>query len=200
MRRRRLLLAIIGATVLLGGLTGSASARSLSFSSQTMRATFSTVSFEGPFGTTNCAVTLESSMHTRTIPKLSGWLLGYITRADLGPCSTGTATILRETLPWHMRYESFAGTLPNITSIRAQVVGVSFRVREPNTITCLVRTMAERPSIATFTREAGTSELTTETIGGTIPTDCAGIEGRLRSVAGFITVLNSTARITVTLI
>jgi len=198
MKLFKLVVATAGATVLLGALVGSASARSFSITSQFFRSTFRSLEFNGLFPMT-CQVTLEGSLHARTIAKVLGRLIGYITSAVLGPCQTGTATILRETLPWHVRYLSFSGTLPNITLLRVNVIGYSFRIKEPGGITCLARSTPERPAIGNFNRDTATRALTTATIGGTIPTTC-GAEGEFTSDNGTVTSLNSTTRITVTLI
>ncbi|HEU4650520.1 MAG TPA: hypothetical protein VFS49_03810 [Croceibacterium sp.] len=198
MKLSKLLLATIGAAVLLGALVGSASARNLSSSSQTLRSQFREVRFNGAFGNITCQVTLEGSLHSRTITKSAGSLIGYITRADLGPCQEGRATILRETLPWHARYARFAGTLPNITSLGITVTGASFRIQEP-LAGCLARTTAESPANGNFTRNTATGALTGATIGGSIPTSC-GITGSFESSTGTVTVLNSSTAITITLI
>lgn len=197
MKLSKLLLATIGATVLLGALVGSASARSFSTSSQTLRAAFRTVTFRGAFGNIRCPVTLEGSLHSRTIAKVAGSLIGYITAAALGACESGSATILTATLPWHVRYASFTGTLPNIATIRINVINASFQVREP-AFTCLARSTEASPAVGTFTREAG-GALTTAAISGSVPTSC-GINGSFESTVDPVTVLNSSTRITVTLI
>jgi hypothetical protein len=202
MKHCKLLLAALGAMVLLGALVSTASAGRLSSSSQTLRSTFREVRFRMPFFTPNCQVTLEGSLHSRTIAKVAGSLIGYINRAILGPCSSGTATILSETLPWHVRYLSFSGTLPSISSIRINVVNASFRIREPFGITCLARSTATEPAIGTFTREAG-GALTTSEIGGSIRTtgeSCGEIPGEFSSDRGPVTAVGSSTRITVTLI
>jgi len=201
MKYSKLLLAAIGATVLLGAFVSTASARNISTSNQFLRATFREVNFRLPFFTTRCQVTLEGSLHSRTIAKVVGSLIGYMTSARLGPCSSGSATILTETLPWHVRYAGFAGTLPAITSIRVNVINSSFRIREPFGITCLARSTATEPAIGTFNREAG-GALTTAEIGGTIRTgpECFEEPGSFTSDRGPVTLLNSTARVTVTLI
>jgi hypothetical protein len=196
MKARKLVLAMLGASVLFGALAGNASARTFSFSSQTLRRIFRAVTFNGAFGNIVCSVTLEGSLHSRTIPKVVGSLIGYITRADLGPCATGTATILRETLPWHLRYLGFTGTLPNITSIRENIVGFSARILEPFAA-CLARSTPESPVVLTFNvveRVLANGEL-----GGSIPTSC-GMNGTFSTDRGPVTVLNSSSRITVTLI
>lgn len=197
MKSCKLLLAALGATLLLASLVGSASARSFSTSSQTLRRTFRTVTFGGAFGSIRCGLTLEGSLHSRTIAKVVGSLIGYITSVTIGVCETGSVTVLSATLPWHMTYAGFTGTLPNITGIRENVIGVSLQIREP-LFTCLLRSTTANPVVLTFNREAG-GALTTATLGGTVPTSC-GVNGSFSSSADPVTVLNSAARITVTLI
>ncbi|MGB2694362.1 MAG: hypothetical protein WBD55_04145 [Dehalococcoidia bacterium] len=74
-----------------------------------------------------CEVRRTLSLH-RTIAKTAGALAGFVTAVDVRNCRGGTARILRETLPWHIRYVSFNGTLPNIRSIRLALVGTAFLV------------------------------------------------------------------------
>jgi hypothetical protein len=105
----------LAATVMALGVT-TAAARNFSVGNQNFRWTFSNLEFEAAGVTDTCRVTLEGSLHARTIAKVAGSLLGYITRVTTGQCSQGT-TILNETLPWHLRYEGFSGRLPNITLI-----------------------------------------------------------------------------------
>jgi hypothetical protein len=199
MQVRRLLLATIGATVLLGSLVGSASARTLSLenASATFRVVFRTVTFNGIFGDIRCAVTVEGSVHARTLAKVTTNLIGYITSAILGTCAEGTATILRETLPWHVHYSGFTSTLPNITSIRLAADGVSFRMREPFA-TCLATSTHERPAIGTFGRSVSTRKVTEAELSGRVPTNC-GSEGTLSSTKDRV-VDGNGAELTVTLI
>jgi hypothetical protein len=197
MKLSKLLLAALAASALLSAFAGSSSARSFSTSSQTFRTLFTRLKFSGAFGNITCGVQVEGSLHSRTIAKVAGSLIGYITAATLLACSEGTATILRETLPWHLRYESFSGTLPVISWIHIIIIGWSWRIREP-LATCLGTSTAERPAKIWIIRESG-GALTSDEIGGTIPTSC-GIEGSFSSERAPVTVLNSTTRITVTLI
>ena len=96
MKLSKLLLATIGAAVLLGALVGSASAGRFSTSSQTWRAAFRTVTFRGGFGDMKCSVTLEGSLHTRTIAKTAGLLIASMTRSGCLASST-IVTALRGT-------------------------------------------------------------------------------------------------------
>jgi hypothetical protein len=188
----KLLLAAAGATVLLGALVSSASARNLSVSNQSIRASFSSVEFHLPGATTRCHVTLEGSLHSRTMIKMSGSLIGYITSAILGPCLSGTATILRETLPWHVRYHGFQGILPNISSIITHTVGAAWRVRGPEGANCLARSSAAEPVIGTFHRGA-THRIEHVGISGTIRTgfECLGISGSFNSDSGSVSLLGA---------
>jgi hypothetical protein len=132
------------------------------------------------------------------MPKVVGSLVGYITRATLGLCAVGRATILRETLPWHVQYSTFSGLLPNITSVRT-LTDTRFRIMEPFGIACLFASTAERRATLTFGRGAG-GTLTSVERGGTISSaDCLGMEATL-SGRGSVSVLNAATGITVTLI
>jgi len=114
---------------------------------------------------TTCPLTLEGSFHATTMRKVIMTLIGYITRASMpeASCTVGPtefpvrATLLRETLPWHVRYAAFAGTLPTITSMKLQFTGVSIFIHENSVVewSCLYRTNAEAPMQYQFVREAG---------------------------------------------
>jgi hypothetical protein len=201
MKIGKLLLATAGATVLLSALVSSASAGRLEINTQAIRVSWRTVNFSGPFGTTRCQVTLEGTLHSRTMVKTIGSLIGYITRAILGPCATGQSTILTETLPWHVRYSGFSGILPEINSIIIHVIGASFRVRELSAF-CLARTTAARPGIGTLHRDPVTHLITEVSIGGRISTgaECFGAEGGLEANEVAASESNSNTRINVSLI
>jgi hypothetical protein len=194
------LFAIVGATVLLGALTSAASARNLSTSEQSIRATFREMRFSGGFGTASCELTIEGSFHERTTAKVAGRLVGYLTRSTLGSCSAGSVTVLTETLPWHVRYLGFVGTLPNITVTRATIIGVAFRIQEPGGITCLVRSTATEPATMFFGLVGGV--VTGGDAGGTIRmgAECFGASGTLTGRTSSLTALNAGAAVTVTLI
>ena len=197
MKFAKTLFAVAAATALLGTLASAASARNLATTSQTVRVAFRSITFRGAFGDIVCPVTVEGSFHSRTHAKVVGSLVGYITRADLGACPTGRATVLREALPWHVRYQAFSGSLPNISSITAHATGMAFSIREPFA-TCLARSDAANPGIIHLYRESAGAATTTE-FGGTIPTTC-GASGTFMSTRDTPTVLNTTTRITITLI
>ncbi|MFL5817572.1 MAG: hypothetical protein ACJ76L_08220 [Conexibacter sp.] len=169
MNRCKLLLAMLGASALLCAASGTASARNFSASSQTFSVTWARFEITGAFGTYSCPVTIEGSFHTRTIAKNVGGLIGYVTRASVGLCSTGLfeTRVLTETLPWHVRYRSFTGLLPNIGSISTSIIGFALQVKEtPFAIRCLGASSAAEPLILNFGGEP--------TVSGTITTNCPG--------------------------
>jgi hypothetical protein len=143
---------------------------------------------------------LEGSFHSRSIAKVAGALIGYITAAKLGPCAVGSATILRETLPWHTRYVWFTGVLPDIATMRTQVVNPGLMIRTNVAETCLVESSEVGPMIVTFNLGVGNPITTAYIEGIGIPTSCF-FSARVSSDFGPVTVLNSsTTRITVRLI
>jgi hypothetical protein len=200
MKLFKLLLAAAGATVLLGTLVSTASAGRLSISNQQIRGTWSEVTFRGGFGSPTCHATLEGSFHSRTMIKELGSLVGYVTSAILSACTAGSASILRETLPWHVRYSGFETALPEIEALIVHIIGASWRIREPVGITCLARTEANEPAIGTVHREVVTRVFTEAGLSGEVATSC-GRRGIIESVSGTVSLLGTTStRITVTLI
>lgn len=183
------------ACALVYSLSATAFAGRLSLSSQTVRATFARVNFSGGLGTIECQLTVEGSFHTRTLAKVEGLLFGYITAATVGTCARGSATVLRETMPWHQVFGSFAGTLPNITRITAHIRGARFRLREP---TFGIQCVALLDDILLISNEA-LGVLTSAELAGTAEQDC-GIPATISGRSNSFTVLGAATRITVTLI
>jgi hypothetical protein len=146
----KLLLATVTATALLSIAVSAASARRIEVSEQRIYAIWSALELKaGILRPITCPVTLLGSFHSRTISKVSGQLVGFINHATVNSerCVDGRARILTETLPWHVRYDSFAGTLPTITRIRLQLINASFLVEAFGFATCLYRTEAVRPAL-----------------------------------------------------
>jgi hypothetical protein len=167
MKLCKLLLAVVSATALFGALVGTASAGRFNATEQRITATFSRVEFTGGFATARCELTLAASIHSRTLPKVLETLIGYVTGASVGGCERGSATVLTGTLPWHMRYTGFTGTLPTISAISSKVIVAAFRIREPAGFECLFTTLPERPM--TFTWNLTSGIVSTIRLGGTIP-------------------------------
>jgi hypothetical protein len=160
--RSKLLLTALTAALVFAAAVSTASARRFALSNQLYRVTWSELELLGhePFGgtlTIKCPVTLEGSLHSRTLSKVSGQLIGYVTAAFVRSesCVGGTARVLTETLPWHVRYDRFIGALPGITGIRIQLVGAKFLVTFPPGINCLFTSTAREPAFGILEREAG---------------------------------------------
>ena len=186
----KMLFAVVGATVLLGALVSSASAGRLSNSGTTINATWTTMRFSGGIGTWECEVILNGTLDSRSLTKTSGTLMGFITAGSVNRCARGGETILRETLPWHIRYVSFAGTLPAISSIRTIALGFSFRIREPTFgIECLSRSRVEEPAGLVYNLN-GSGVMTSATVGGTIR--CGSFTGTLSGTSSSITAVTVT--------
>jgi hypothetical protein len=145
--RSKLCLAALTAALCLGVMVDSSSARRLEVSTQRIRTITPEFSAIGGEIRITCSITTEGSFHSRTISKVSGALVGYITRISIAhPCRGGEIRALTETLPWHIEYLSFTGTLPRITSMRGALVGLNIQ-QEAIGITCLYRTTQEHPGI-----------------------------------------------------
>jgi hypothetical protein len=178
--------AALVAIVALGAAVGTAHARNLSIRGAERGFRFTWPAFRAVIFTgvtiktgylTDCPVTLEGSFHTATVAKINRWLLGYVSSANVAEASCRGVIgpeefnggqpfpvklrVLRETLPWHLQYLSFAGTLPGIASIRVQFVGAAFQVYElVSGGWCLYRSEAATPMPYTLTLGAG-REVTT---------------------------------------
>ncbi len=195
MRLSKLLLVVVGATVLLGVLVSSASARNLSTSAQSSTVLWRTLRFTGGFGTVECELKASGSFHSRTIAKVVA-LVGYITEASVLRCSRGGATINQASLPWHRRYKGFTGSLPNITGESETISGVEWTIREPSFgVTCTVGS-AGTSLIGNFVLSSGT--VTRADVSGT--NTCGGVEGTVSG--GETNALDRAggARLTITLI
>lgn len=147
------------ATLALALAVGSASANRLSYSESKFRIIWASLTFSesgGGFPIT-CPVTLEGSFNARTFTKIREAESGFITSASVNNagCTEGQATILRETLPWRVRYQSFSGTLPNILTVRYALIGAAFQIEPGLGIICLARSSEAHLAAGEATREAG---------------------------------------------
>jgi len=195
MKLGKLLLTLVSATVLLGALVTSATARNFSASSQTNTALWTRAEFSGGFGTLECEIKISGSLHTRTGTKTVDSLIGYVTEGTVLRCSRGSATINQASFPWHRRYRAFTGTLPNITGQSETITGAEWTIREPTFgIGCTV-SRANSSVIGTYTISGGT--ITRAEITGESP--CGSFTGRLGGSTTNVT-NGAGARITVTLI
>ncbi|MGN6189507.1 MAG: hypothetical protein ACTHOE_11445 [Conexibacter sp.] len=144
------------AAALLLALPVSAAATRLSYSENQFRIIWSTLKFSAEEGgvSITCPVTLEGSFSTRTFNKVREAVSARITRSTVGICREGSATILAETVPWEVTYQSFSGTLPNITSVRYALLGAAFQVEPGLGIVCLARTSSTFPAAGNAARDA----------------------------------------------
>jgi len=123
---------LVGVLALLAA--ANASANQLSFSSQTLKVEWAALRFAAEGIEVRCEVTVEVSLHSATFTKTRGQLVGYVT-SGTAPVETCSGTEgasprgLDETLPWHVNYSSFTGTLPRITGLGFEVTGIAFTVR-----------------------------------------------------------------------
>ena len=172
MHRAKLVLAFLSATIVLAAMVATASAQRFETSNPSIRATFASIRF----GTTEgiegiCPLTLEGSFHSRTIVKTSELLVGYISRAVLNRAacrftSIESLEILQSSLPWHVRYESFSGSLPNITRINLRLLSISFTLTAFG-VRCLYRSTVANPARGVAERSIATGQITSFTSNNT---------------------------------
>ena len=120
------------ATIAMTFAVSSASASRLSISNRNIRVVWTSLDLiSGTSTLIQCPVTLEGSFHSATLRKTQGALIGFISRASVRSASCtggGGATILTETLPWHITYDSFTGSLPRPTSVVLLLAETPFNV------------------------------------------------------------------------
>ncbi len=134
----RTLAALVAALALSVATTATATAIRFRASSTQLRLTFPewTVDVGFEFRVT-CPLTLEGALHASTFGKAFRALLGSITSAAVGSCTGGRLAMLTATMPWHVRYEGFAGVLPNIATIGLRLAGMAFQARLLEAFDCL---------------------------------------------------------------
>jgi hypothetical protein len=154
----------LAATSALAFTTTTASANRLSVSSRLIRVRWTVLTWSFGTNSIRCALTLEGSFHSGTIRKVERALIGHISRASVAACSNGSATVLQETLPWHLRYAGFTGTLPAIRTLSFQILGLSLSLQPSGSVKCLGRTTEEAPArfIADLEAAGGIREVTAE--------------------------------------
>lgn len=205
----RFIAAIFGASLLLALAVSSASARNLSSSNQNVRVMWNSLEFASSIVTVRCLITLEGSFHSKTIAKVAGSLIGAITRVDIKreSCTNGQSLPRDETLPWHITYEGFSGTLPNFTGTFLVVSRFRWLLSSSGLCNNGEYGTATDSITGRINREAGGALTTIEPVEGrntmnlVMARELCPSSGRMRvAVPGTITVLNSSSRITLTLI
>jgi hypothetical protein len=203
--RSKLILAGLTAALAMAFAANSASARNLSIShDELVNASWRPMRFtSGGSVVAECDVTLEGSFHYRTALKVTGSLLGYISRAIVNNCSTGSATVLTTNLPWHIIYQGFRGALPNITNIDLRLLLAEFRIHERIFGTeCLARTTSTSPAEGTANLTAGNERrlVTGLSAGGAPRIACGIINGEFIGTATARELPNGNTNILVRLI
>lgn len=134
----------------------TASANRLSNNVTRRRLVWTPVTGSSTSGTViRCNVTMEEVFHSATIAKVRGALIGLVTGATFNACVGTNITVLAATLPWHVRYRGFTGTLPRLTGFQDAVIGLSVRLQPTGSIACLARSTVENPWVRTTIVEAG---------------------------------------------
>ena len=130
----KLFVGTLAATALSASLVASASAGRIFLSNRNFRTVYAPLQFAAESQTISCNATMEGTFHSSTIVKVVGSLIGYVNRAtvDTPNCSDNSggsarALIQQASLPWHIQYVGFIGTLPSVR-IRDQIINASFRV------------------------------------------------------------------------
>ncbi len=207
-KRSTILLGTLGAAMLLAAAVNDASATRLAVSIQLMRTVWPAMVFaSAEVGVSvSCRVTLEGSFASRTITKTLGTLMARYRRGFFGEstCTGGRARILTESLPWHVRYAFFTGTLPNVTVWGWQFPDWHFLILSRvfgAEVSCLYVTSETEPIRASVNREAG-GAATSITLSGEIRSSTGGVCPRA-SVSGTSnrpTVEGGSEPITITLV
>lgn len=159
MHLRRSLAGVLAATAFALVLAVSASANHLSSSATTFRAVWAHM--ETRFSTEStairCPMTIEGTLHAATMSKVAGALIGYVTRASLSSaaCTGGEGVLAAESLPWHLEYERFAGTLPSISAMEFQIVNPTINLIPIGGSRCTARAEARHPLHGRVSLEAG---------------------------------------------
>jgi hypothetical protein len=185
-------LAVFAAVLVVLVGVGSASAARLSLSQRTFSASWiprepitENMTIREEFGVlVICEFSVSGSFHAATFAKVASALIGYINSASLG--GECPARVLRETLPWHVRYRNFTGTLPNPLGIGISVTGLSLRAPELRG-ECLFRSEATNPALFTINLGSGVMRTISAAEGARIPGSglCAFNNFTLRGTGGF---------------
>ncbi len=131
-----------------------------------------------------CAVTLSGSMSQTSFSMAAGTRFGSINRTRVETCTGGSLAFLRASeSPYPLTYQSFLGTLPNVTGIRYKVGSVALQSTASG-FTCLytgeVEALMEFRGVDAWFVEPGsvTSGRTTLSSGVLCP-ESASLSGRL---------------------
>jgi hypothetical protein len=143
-KRTKIIIGCLTVALALAAAINTAAARRIEMTEQRFLVLFEELTFRGGENTVICEVNLEGSFHSRTLSKVSGQLIGYVTQAIVHrPCIQGAGWTLNgierttNTLPWHILYLRFLGTLPTITGIEIQLNNGGFLIEPGFLVQCL---------------------------------------------------------------
>jgi len=204
--RSKLILAGLAARLLMSLAVNSASANRLSISNRNIRIVWTELIFTGAGGEAllTCPITLEGSFRSATIAKVIGALIGHINRATVAEasCRGGRMTISQASLPWHITFEGFTGTLPRISSVTLLLRGMNYSLEVFGVVCGYGRPEKNAKSIANVESNGGIASLDIDTSialaklsGGIL---CPGTQGF--SGHASVTLQGTTSKITVRLI
>ncbi len=203
----KLLAATSAAVLLLGVAAGAASANRLSLTKESFRLVWlatERLQIEESGSTVRCPLSLDGAFTSRTLSKVSGITIGSVETAIFANtmgCEGGIIEQLSPNLPWRLQYLAFAGRLPNITSLKIQILRMALSITPTLGMTCLLRTTQTFPAQFMINETAEHRLTTVEPIGTTtVPLEppCTG-NARI-SRLGRITGINDPEIIEVTLI
>src|SRR5262249_13708185 len=126
---KKALCAAFAAVFLLAAMSNVAAARRLQIEEFPILFIWAEMAFNAGGGVSvRCPVSLEGSFASKTISKVSGALIARIglVQVNTAACLGGTMRARSETLPWHIQYNSFSGTLPRLTSVTQTLLGANF--------------------------------------------------------------------------
>lgn len=150
---KKLALSVTTAGLILSLAVGVATANRLAASEDEFDIRWSELTFSpNRGGPVSCEVTLLGRFNSRTVAKEG--TIGVIDHAAIGAggseevCEGGEATVLHEAEePWAVGFESFTGTLPNISSITLSLIGASFQIVNELGLPCLAETDTTEPAV-----------------------------------------------------
>jgi hypothetical protein len=156
--RVRLVFALCGAVLALGFGTQAGNAVRLELGLGSVRMSWgppwSILRFQNGAIEVACPLTLESTFRERVFAKVAASTVGSINSASIGTCTGGSITFLR--FPWAFKYHSYAGTLPNITSMILYTPDFAVNIRDTidgTSVQCLYQANANEPLFLYFLRE-----------------------------------------------
>lgn len=201
-RHRRLALVGVAAALVFAFSLSTASAGKLSMGQTAFRAVWTSLEFLVPLQpTVKCPVTFEGSFHSSTTLKVGNSLIGYVTRASVGTCASGGATVLPTAIPWHLIYGGFLGTLPVITEVELGVTGAAIRVQPEGGLGCLFTTPANRiNSYIRIVSEVGGLRMREFIFREAITIPCGGMEIIMRGAGSYYRLGTTNSDIVIALI